>query len=45
MYSIRAASNMFEAGSAFRNRQDLYTKDYTKDKDVICLPVYMLPFI
>ena len=23
----------------------VYTKDYTKDKDVICLPIYMLPFI
>lgn len=23
----------------------VYTKDYAKDKDVICLPVYMLPFI
>lgn len=23
----------------------VYTKDYEKDKDVICLPVYMLPFI
>lgn len=23
----------------------VYTKDYAKDQDVICLPVYMLPFI
>ena len=23
----------------------VYTKDYAKDKDVICLPVYMIPFI
>ena len=23
----------------------VYTKDYAKDKDVICLPIYMLPFI
>lgn len=23
----------------------VYTKDYSKDKDVICLPIYMLPFI
>lgn len=23
----------------------VYTKDYEKDQDVICLPVYMLPFI
>ena len=23
----------------------VYTKDYTKDQDVICLPIYMIPFI
>ena len=23
----------------------IYTKDYTKDQDVICLPVYMTPFL
>lgn len=23
----------------------IYTKDYAKDKDIICLPVYMTPFI
>lgn len=23
----------------------IYTKDYAKDGDVVCLPVYMMPFI
>ena len=23
----------------------VYTKDYAKDSDIICLPVYMTPFI
>ena len=27
------------------NKYLLYTKDYDKDKDVICLPIYMTPFI
>lgn len=26
-------------------RYIVYTKDYAKDQDVICLPVYMLPFL
>ena len=27
------------------NKYLVYTKDYDKDKDVICLPIYMTPFI
>ncbi len=27
------------------NKYLVYTKDYTKDQDVICLPIYMIPFI
>ena len=27
------------------NKYLIYTKDYSKDKDVICLPIYMTPFI
>lgn len=31
--------------SRILNKYLIYTKDYAKDKDVFCLPVYMTPFI
>lgn len=41
--SLDAFQNKFS--SRIRNRYLVYTKDLKKDKDIYCLPVYMVPFL
>lgn len=41
--SLDAFQNKFSA--RIQNRYLIYTKDIRKEKDIICLPVYMVPFL
>ena len=46
-YKTHTSLDMFceKYSSRVLRKYIAYTKDYQKDKDIICLPVYMVPFI
>lgn len=46
-YKTHASLDAFQSKFSARilNRYLIYTKDLRKDRDVICLPVYMVPFL